>query len=211
MKFTLLSFLSFFFFSTIGISQTEVSKHQYGILMGGTLVEQIGFLPANAANIPYQEETGSGFSLGILYQYQINRLIAIRPQAMITFRETTHYNETIQREDLSTSFVHTVFPVHALFGVYKWKFTPYLAVGGRYEIEVTEERKNNSNEDLPNATKNNTFAIDAGVGMTFQAEHFLFRPEILASWGAQNILDLPNVDADIRRNSLELRLIFQGN
>jgi hypothetical protein len=211
MKFTLLLFLSVFFFSTICYGQTEVSKQQFGILFSGVLVEQIGHLPINSSNIPYQEEIGSGFSLGILYQYQINRLIAIRPQAMISFRETAHYNDAIQREDLSTSFVHTAFPVHALFGIYKWKFIPYLAVGGRYEMEIAEVRKNNNNESLLDVTKNNTFAIDAGVGMTFPTKHFLFRPEILASWGANNILDLSNVNADVRRNSLEIRLIFQGS
>lgn len=207
MKITLSIILSLCLFSTIGYSQMEVPRHQFGILVSGVLVEQIGFLPANAANIPYQEEIGSGFSLGILYQYQLNRLIALRPQAMINFRETAHYNETIQREDLSTSFVHTVFPVHALFSVYKWKLAPYLAVGGRYELEVAEVR----NDDLPEVTKDNTFAIDAGVGMTFQGKKFMFRPEILASWGANNIVDLPAFSGDVRRNSLEVRLIFQGS
>ena len=72
-------------------------------------------------------------------------------------------------------------------------------------------RKNNRNEDLPDATRNNMFGIDVGVGLTFQARQFLFRPEILASWGMNNIVDVSDVGGDVRRNSLEIRLIFQGN
>jgi len=189
-------------------AQNEIKQHQFGISFEAGSVFHTG--EADEINtVPLVEkEKGFQFALGILHHWQLNHALAFRSQAMIRFIETDAASPEILIEDYQTDLVVLSFPVHVLLGLTKVKFEPYVVLGGRYELEIAEDRA----IELPDFNKDNTFAIDMGIGMTFDFEKYGFRmrPELLTSFGVTNLWETTFERNDLRRNMVSFRLIFQG-
>lgn len=186
----------------------KVKSHQFGISLEGGFVYQTGEADENSPTPTVVKEQGTHFSLGVLYHWQFKYAFALRTQALIDFQETRANASAIFAEDYRTDLVNIAFPVQLLMGLSNVKYEPYVVLGGRFGLELAEERTN----ELPAFNNNNTFAIDMGIGMTFEFEKcgFRVRPELLSSFGMTNLWETSFSRDDLKRNTVSLRLIFHG-
>ena len=205
-----------------GLVSPKFGKHKFGISLG----YERSFLEANLSDwdvLGISDDINSvntvpqsGFSLGILYQYDFTPQFTLRTQPLLMFEEngleydlaTISPNTNVLIRPVSVST-----PIHAVFTYKKSdrtkKISPSVFFGGQYILDIAREEDSELSLDL------HSFALDAGVGLYKGFEHFDFRLELMYSLGTTDLLQARN---NIYHNALEsvfkdvfsVRLIFFG-
>ena len=199
-----ISTLCFLFFSVLQLTaQENTKKHQFGIQFGVSYLNFTGdYAPTFS---PLSQESGSTFSLGVLYENRLNAVFSIRQKALIVFKQTDYSQLQGMEGEYTTDFATVSFPLHVLMTYSKSKLKPYVLAGGRFEYELVEDRG-----DLADIYTDNHWSADIGVGMQFEFDRFIMKPEFISSFGLTNMIDEPNFQGDVRQQLYQIRILFQG-
>ena len=154
-----------------------------------------------------------GISLGMLFGYEVNDVLTVRTQAMISFIESNfhfdlknEFDETLKRET-----VNIELPIHLVLENTTKKIAPSLALGARYRYNIAQ---NTVTSQLAGNYNESDFLVDLGAGVSFKFEDFRFKTELLYSHGLTNQvadnppLSLPSAFDSIANNQLSLRFLF---
>ncbi len=210
MKKTLLFSLLLMRFAAFG--QTDDARFGLGVSLG-VLQQDLLLTPSNVpiSTAPTVISKGAGFELAILARYRLGRHWSLRAIPGVTFREfTLLYRFPSGYVEKKNETVELSLPLHV---VYKFaamgRWTPSLLVG----VQVSQIIDEGNSESRVLLQKTN-FGVDVGIASEITTRHFVCRPELVYTFGINNLAAVSNnpynsAIQNLRRDGLLLRLIFQ--
>lgn len=208
-----LLFLSLSLFSQQNISK----KSQFGISLG-LQADHSNIGLVDFSTIGFADElndvtsrTGAGFSIGVMYRYQLTSFVAARMQSVLSFASDRFFFDatTIPDSELKRDMVNIELPLHFVFEKTDRKIAPSAFFGGRFRYDVAESKRWAIIDFKPY-----DFTVDVGVGVAFNLKHFKFKPELTYSRGLLNQVDQVseyqkgNAVDEIFTNQFGLRFLF---
>lgn len=154
-----------------------------------------------------------GFSLGLMYRFNISEQFSIAPQTIIAFQKNMLIYDLENQDNHQASIRPALIelPLHFVFSQSKnKKVSPQVFGGGRYTHDISKQEP-----DVKLNLKKNNFAIDLGTGLDIAFNKFSLKPELIYSFG---VVNLKNNDADlfnsaierISRDKISFRIVLSG-
>ena len=160
-----------------------------------------------------QANNKPGFSIGLLYRFNISDQFSIAPQTIISFQNSLidyHLeNSNDHKENIAPATV--ALPVHFVFKHSKnERLNPVVFAGARYILNISKDQQVNQLE-----LKQYDLAVDIGTGLDIKTNKFIFRPELIYSFGLINQkksdVGVFNSSIDnIHRDNISLRLTLSS-
>jgi hypothetical protein len=175
-----------------GFSQSKAESSDKKLKFGFNVGLNYSNLVFDEANFSTwaESQTGFGFQLGVLANYQFSEYFAISPRVNLTFNDAAFaYSSTHNSEDLR---IYKIMPLGLESSIYLSarkkisKALPYLFFGPTFKYNLEEQPTTTSR-----FTTYNTLAIDLGIGLENQFKRFHFSPEIKYSYGLNSINQNP--------------------
>jgi len=155
-----------------------------------------------------------GFGLGIFYLYRFNEKFGLKTQANLSFLETIvdfeiegSLDQTFSRQ---REQVFIELPISLIYENLNKKISPTFSLGGRLGYDITEE----SNAITTTEDNQIHLGLEAGIGVAFSLNKFVFRPElILSNWMTEQSRFIGVPEESYERHGLgqmALRFSFYG-
>lgn len=195
------------------------AKHHFGINFSlnsaspSTSLNDFGSVGLENRLNDVRTENGTGISIGLLYGYELNHLLSIRTQAIISSVKTRYLYDLLENRDqvASRETVNIEFPIHVVLENLDRKISPSAVFGARYRYDIAQ---NTLSSELAGTFVGYDVLIDAGVGVGFQVADFRFKTELLYSRGLVNQIgnkefgELGSALNNSFTNQLSLRFLF---
>lgn len=204
-------------FGTTGLfcqQATDGRPFSFGFLAGAelqTLNIQQQPLQAGRPFIPNQNLTGAGASLGIWAQWPVFSALDVRQGLQVSFLSNSIRFETPDGQSRQDQyhFADLELPFHFILSN-QLQHLPAKALilfGGRASWNLADGRSATALNLLPER-----FAIDIGIGAGFDIGHWSIQPELMYSYGLNNLHDFQNSPYDwavgrVLRDRLSLRVV----
>lgn len=176
-------------------SETIDKKLEFGFNLG---VNRVNLMIDEAPSLlPSYSGNRFGFDLGILMNYNISKLISFSPQAELSFNKSNVNNYWTGTEYILPTSLGV--KAHFQFNLSQSKISPYIICGPSARLDVKNEL------NYPKPSRN--LAIDLGIGLENKYDFFTFSPEIIYSFGLNNVSQTVN---DVYYHKLSLVLNFKN-
>lgn len=194
-------------------------KHHFGInielnsAIASTTFNDLASVGLDDRLNDVRTDSGTGISIGILYGYELNKLLSLRTQAIISSVKT-RYLYDLKENNLRVADRETVnleFPIHLVLENLDKVVSPAAVLGARYRYDIAQ---NTLSSELAGTFIGHDVLLDAGFGLGFQVADFRVKTELLYSRGLVNQIgekepnDLGNALNTSFTNQLSLRLLF---
>jgi hypothetical protein len=189
-------------------------KFAYGALigmetqmLGGSYTKLI-----DQANYAVAGHGRAGASFGVFGQWALSRSIALRPQLLLSFNQNDLrlFSGYDQIGTVRYRFTDLEIPLHfvATNQVGKLPVRASVLAGGRISWNFASDP---SNPVI--GLYHERFAIDIGLGAEFQCNRLKIKPEVVYSYGVNNIHNVSDLAYDwsigrVVRDRLTLRVLF---
>ncbi len=204
-------------FSATGLFSQQAAESRpfsFGFLAGAelqTLNIQRQPLQTGRPFIPNQSLTGAGGSLGIWAQWPVFAALDVRQGLQFSFLSNTIRFETPDgqfRQD-QYRFADLELPFHFILSnqLQRLPAKALILFGGRASWNLADGRSGTALNLLPER-----FAFDLGIGAEFRVGSWKIQPELLYSYGLNNLHDFQNSPYDwavgrVLRDRLSLRVV----
>ena len=166
-------------------------------------------------------ENRVGYSVGLLYKFNVSDYFSIVPQTLLSFQESNfNYdltNATAHQEAIIPAALSV--PLHFVFTKpLNEKLNPSVLLGIRYNLDITNYDVDDTFQNTPFLDykfkpKKQSTALDLGIGLEIKTKKFNLKPELLYSLGLEN-LAVSNADfyntavAGLHQDKIALRVLF---
>ena len=204
-------------FSATGLFSQQAADSQsfsYGFVAGAelqTLNIQQQPLQSGRPFIPNQNLTGTGASLGMWAQWRVFSALEVRQGLQISLLSNAIRFETPdgQTQRDRYHFADLELPLHFVLSN-QLQHLPAKALilfGGRASWNLADGRSSAALNLLPER-----FAVDLGIGAGFHIGNWSIQPELIYSYGLNNLHDFQNSPYDwaagrVLRDRLSLRVV----
>lgn len=167
------------------LSNSPEKSAQYGFNIGLNYANAFSKndLPANTSL-----HNGVGFSLGVLADYKLNKVLSFSPKAELAFFDS-HLNRSLTD---GTETTYTIMPnaldlkVHLTVKKSGQRISPYLVIGPSVKIPIGNRPKVSTEFGT-----GYDIAIDFGIGLMKAYSRFNIAPELRYSYGLRNVNENP--------------------
>ncbi|MCK6691323.1 MAG: outer membrane beta-barrel protein [Thermoanaerobaculia bacterium] len=213
MKKFLTAFLMFFALCAFG-QDAERQRFFYGYSFGAEMQSLNIGLFSERPNGPYitSDQPGFGASAGVWGQWRLLPVLQVRPALQLHYTRNTirFWADNGEVERRQYPFTELEIPIHFLLtsALRQMPVQGLILFGGRMSANLAAGRQNVLMKLLPER-----LGLDIGIGASFRQGDWTIQPELIYSYGMNNVHDFTNSPYDwtvgrIFRDRLSLRISF---
>lgn len=207
------AFLMFHALCTFG-QDAERQRFSFGYSIGAEMQSLNVGLFSERPNGPYitSDQPGFGAGAGVWGQWQLLPVLHVRPAVQLHYTQNTirFWADNGEVERRQYPFAELEIPVHFLLtgALQRMPVQGLILFGGRLSANMASGRQSVLMKLLPER-----LGLDIGIGASFRQGEWTIQPELIYSYGMNNVHDFTNSPYDwsvgrIFRDRLSLRVSF---